>query len=170
MYKGIGPDEVYPYVLRGERDSIHTTIDEKTGKELPVPASAKPTIWGLRPQGVRKGNRNLVGYMKSQGKHTDDAVGDSMTKQDLSQFESVVAYVKNFCFKAALDPVAEISTPEELHKVFFEIDFNSMTELFNASRDIFALREGEKNASRSLSGAASIASTQAGSASTATGA
>ena len=149
MYKGIGPDEVYPYILRGDRDN------------------ADPTIWMLKPQGVRKGNRNLVGYMKSQGKHTDDAVGESMTKQDLSQFVSIVASVKNFCFKKDVAPVAEIDSPEDLQRVFFELDLNSMTELFNASRDIFALREGEKNASRSSSGAASTESIPTGSGSTA---
>jgi hypothetical protein len=149
MYKGIGTDEEYPYILRGDRES------------------EKPTIWMLRPQKVRKGNRNLAGYMKTQGKATDDAVADSMTKADLNQFIDTVASVKNFCFKAEVSARELIESLEDLQKVFFELDFNSMTELFNASRDIFSLREGEKKESSFSSGAGSIGSTPGASASSA---
>lgn len=145
MYKGIKGEEAYPYVLRGEKDD------------------ASPTVWMLHAQKVQKGNRNLAGYMKSQGKSTDDAVAQAYTKQDLNQFLSIVESVHNFCFADESAPAATIDDPEQLKKVFFELDFNSLTEILNASRDIFMLREGEKKESSSSYGAASNESTAAGS-------
>ena len=145
MYKGIKGEEAYPYILRGERDD------------------ASPTVWMLHAQKVRKGNRNLAGYMKSQGKSTDDAVAEAYTKQDLNQFLSIVESVRNFCFADESEATATIDDPEQLRKVFFELDFNSLTEILNASRDIFALREGEKKESSSSYGADSKESTAAGS-------
>lgn len=145
MYTGIKGDETYAYVLLGDRES------------------ESPTVWGLRPQKVYKGNRNLTGFMKSQGKRTDDAVAAAMTKQDKNQFLDIVAWVRNFCFAEEGKPRKVIETEEELAKVFNELDINSYSELMNASRDIFSLKEGEKKESSSSSGAASKESTVTGS-------
>ncbi len=145
MYRGIKGTETYPYILLGDRDSEN------------------PTIWMLRPQRVAKGNRNLTGYMKSQGKKTDDAVAASMTKQDKNQFLSVCAEVRYFCFADDSIPRDSIADADELKAVFDELDINSYSELMNASRDIFSLKESEKKESSSSSGAASNESTVTGS-------
>jgi hypothetical protein len=149
MYREISGDEVFPYILRGERDS-----------EL-------PTVWGLRPQKVRQGNRNFTGYMKAQGKHTDDAMAAAMTKQDLTRFLSCVAWVRNFWFKDEPAPRAVVEDEETLKRIFNGLDYNSMTELTTAAHDVFSLREGEKKELTSSSRAVSNGSTAAGSASTA---
>lgn len=149
MYREISGNEVYPYTLKGERDSD------------------APTVWGLRPQRVRQGNRNMTGYVKAHGKATDDAMAASMTKQDLTRFLSCVAWVRNFWFKDEPAPRDLVEDEELLKRIFNGLDYNSMTELTGAAHDVFALREGEKKESSSSSGAASNGSTAAGSASTA---
>ena len=144
MYRGIKGTETYPYILLGDRDS-----------EI-------PTVWMLRPQKVGKGNRNLTGYMKSQGKKTDDAIAASMTKQDKNQFLSIVSEVRTFCFADDSVPKESITDTDELKKVFEELDINSYNELMNASRDIFSLKESEKKESSSSSGVDLSASIPAG--------
>jgi hypothetical protein len=158
MYKGVKNSPPIPYILaKDNRD-----WDPKEGDP-----KLRPAVWMIVPQTMRTGNRNLAGYLRSQGKATDDAVAEAYTKQDLNQFLNAVKEVYFYTFSDGDSPVEHIDTPEGMQKVFFDMDFDAATELMNSSKNIFALREGEKNALSSLSGAASKGSIQAGSASTA---
>jgi len=147
MLKGIkrGVD-LYEYILEGEK------VDKD------------PTVFGLRPQTVGEGNVALAGYFKANQKKTDASVAAAMTKTDLEQWLTSVAFVRNFCFADEDAPRDELITDEkDLKRVFFELDISSANEVINASRDIFLLKEGSKNASGSLSGQGLSASTQTGS-------
>jgi hypothetical protein len=158
MLKGVKTLDPIPYILaKDNRD-----WDPKEGDP-----KKRPTVWLIAPQTVAIGNRNLAGYLKSQGKGADDALAEAYTKQDLTQFLRVVKGVRFYCFSDSEEPVPFIDDNEKLKNVFSDMDFENVTELLNASRNIFTLREGEKNALSSLSGAGSNASTRAGSDSTA---
>jgi len=135
MYIGIDPKKAEPYVLR--RDDHNN-----------------PTIWWLLPQTVAKGNRHLVRYQDAQTKKTLDSVAAKTTQEDLAQFLSTVESVENFQLLGESAPREKVAREdrETLTKIFYEIDIASFNELMNASRDIFELKEEEKNGSGSSSG------------------
>lgn len=135
--KGIKRGEFYPYILRGERES------------------EDPTIWELSPVGAREGNRSITGFVKAQSRRTDDAVAEGMTKQDLNDFLMAVRSIRNWTFADDEEPTVLIDEHNEKEKVrvFYELDSNSINEITNAAKNIFALRECEKKELSSPSGA-----------------
>ena len=157
MIKGVRNVGLIPFILPND----NRDWDPKDGDP-----KKRPTVWEIAPQTVQSANRNMAGYIRSQGKATDDAVAEGYTKQDLNQFLRAVKGVWYYEFSDQSEPIVHIDTPEEMQRVFFDLDADSTSALMNASRNIFALREGEKNALRSLSGAASKESIPAGSVST----
>jgi len=144
MLTGIDPSKSLPYTLRRD-DPLN------------------PTIFWLRPQGVVRGNKHLVGYQDAHTKKTRDSVAAKTTLEDLAQFLSTVERVENFCFLGEAAPTPVIETQEDLKKVFYQLDIANFNELMNASRDIFELTEGEKNALGSSSGQGSDTKRAAGS-------
>lgn len=137
MLKGIKTTDIWPYTLEEERDA------------------ESPTVWWLKPQTVAKGNRPLAAYMQAHQKKDLDTVSRKTTQADLDQWLSTVDHVDNFCFSEEEMPREEIRDPEDLKKIFFQLDISSYNELMNASRDIFRLKDGQKKGSSSSSGAAS---------------
>jgi len=135
--KGFKRGETYFYVLRGEKD-------EKS-----------PTIWELIPVGAREGNRSIQGMIKAQSKRTDDAVAEGMTKQDLNDFLRVVKTIRNFEFADDSKPTGLIDEfdMKQKERVFYELDTIQINELVNSAKNIFTLREVEKNVLSSPYGA-----------------
>jgi hypothetical protein len=157
MIKGVRDVGLIPFILPND----NRDWDPKDGD----PAK-RPTVWMIAPQTMPSANRNMAGYIRSQGKATDDAVAEGYTKQDLNQFLRAVKEVWHYIFSDSDDPTEHLDTPEGMKRVFFDLDADNVTALMNASRNIFTLREGEKNALSSLSGAALKGSIPAGSDST----
>lgn len=135
--KGIKRGESYFYVLRGEKDDEH------------------PTIWELQPMKAQAGNRSAQGFIKAQSKRTDDAAAESMTKQDLNDFLRAVRTLRNWTFADDDQPTAFIDEYDEKlkQKVFYELDANSIAELTTVCKNVFTLRECEKNVLSSPYGA-----------------
>lgn len=166
MYKGIDENETYPYILRGERALAEDAKAREEAGET-VPATERPTVWWIRPQTVAIGNRHITRQGRAFTKKNEHAVVDAMTRTDHSEFLAVVRRVDNYCFKDETSPREAITGAEERSRIFRELDPESEKELVGASRNPFELRESEKNASGSSSGADLSESTPAGSSSTA---
>jgi len=135
VFKGINPDDIFEYVLEGEKDS-----------------EGVKTIWGLRSQGVASGNQSLARIVKAHGKRNIEESAEEQTKANRREFLKVVAFVKNFLFSGDSEPTPVVDDEKGILQVFKEIDISTFLELSNASKDIFTLRQGEKNGSNSSSG------------------
>ncbi len=154
VYKGISQEDVYEYVLEGERDS-----DEEI-----------KTVWGIRPQGVAGGNISLARVVKAHGRRNIDDAAAETTKANRSEFLRMLAYVRNYQFAGTSEVVGLVEGEEDLLRIFRELDITTFLELSQAAKDVFRLRSGEKNGSSSSSGPPSPAKTQAGDATIAGGA
>lgn len=135
VYQGVSSQEIYKYILEGERD-------------LPI---EEATVWHIRPQTVRSQNTEMAGYMAGRQK-TPSARAAHATKVDRSSFLRFMAGVERFQYYGESEPRALIEDEADLIRVFNELDPNTAAELANASRDPFLLREGQKKESPSSSG------------------
>jgi len=132
VYKGIDPNEPRAFIL-------------------PKDDEDNPTVWWLKPQTVAAGNKHLVGYKDAFTKKTQDSIAKKTTSQDLVQFMDTIDHVDNILLRGESEP-KDVTDPDELKRLFYQIDINTFNVLMNASRDIFELTEAEKNGSSSSSG------------------
>ena len=135
VYKGLSEDDVFEYVLESERET-----------------EGPKTIWGLRPQGVASGNQSLARIVKAHGRRNIDESASEQTKANRREFLKMLAYVKNFVFSGETEITALIDDPKGIDRIFGQIDISTFLELANASKDIYTLRQGEKNGSGSSYG------------------
>lgn len=135
VYEGVSIEEVYPYVLEAER-------------ELPI---EKATVWHIRPQTVRTQNKEMAGYLAGKQK-TPEAKAAHTTKVDRASFLRFMSHIERFKFYGEKEIQERVEDQEDLIRAFNQLDPNTASELSNASRDPFILREGQRKESPSLSG------------------